>query len=399
MKFVSFFSGALGLDLGIEHAGLTCLAACENDRHACETIRKNRPELPLYSCDVRELTHPKILSELGLRSGDIDAVVGGPPCQAFSTAGKRRSLEDERGNVFLHFVRLATALKPRWLVIENVRGLLSAPLEHRPHLERGPQYSPLRAEESPGGALARVIAILENEGYAATFELYDAANFGAPQRRERVVLIAGRDGERVPHLVPTHDRREWVTFQEATSGLAEEHEYVPLRENQIEFIKLLGPGQNWRDLPKDLHRAALGGAYESGGGRVGFFRRVAWDAPTPTLTTNPTMPATLLAHPTELRPLSVQEYRRVQGFPDDWEFSGATSAKYRLLGNAVPIALAKQIGLHLVTIAEGRSRDLVAAGRTSRYRNTSEREWAEKYCVAGQGHIDEDARLDRRGYV
>jgi len=120
-KFVSFFAGARGLDLGLEQAGWECLAANEFNRVACETIRLNAPELPLYDTDIRELTAERLTADLGLGRMELFAIVGGPPCQAFSTAGRRLGLNDARGNVFLHFLDLIGSLKPKYAVFENVR--------------------------------------------------------------------------------------------------------------------------------------------------------------------------------------------------------------------------------------------------------------------------------------
>ena len=383
VRFISFFSGALGLDLGLEQAGFRCLAANEIEPRACETIRLNRPRLNLYDCDIRELSAEGILRDLRLSYGDIDLVAGGPPCQAFSTAGKRRSLDDDRGNLVLHFLNVALSLNPQWIVLENVRGLLSAPIRHRPHNLRGGKNPALRADELPGGALARVITILEDAGFGATFCLYDAANFGVPQRRERLILIANRDAEAVPYLAPTHSQDDWVTFKEAVAGLPRKHEYIELRESQLKYLEYIGSGENWRALPKRLQKAAMGKAFLASGGRVGFYRRVAWNAPSPTLVTSPTMPATLLAHPEKFRPLSVEEYKRLQGFPDSWELSGSTTQKYRQLGNAVPVGLAKHLGRHLLHGPKKNSEALTTSKfATSRYSFTSDREWRRQYAAA-----------------
>jgi DNA (cytosine-5)-methyltransferase 1 len=361
--FLSFFSGALGLDLGLEQAGLSPLGANEIDRHAVETIRANRPAFPLFACDIRSL---------GV--GDFEqspfAVVGGPPCQAFSTAGRRRGLADERGNVFLHFVDLAVALGPKYIVIENVRGLLSAPLVHRPLAERGDR--PLEAEEQPGGALREIVSRLERGGYGVSFELYNVANFGVPQCRERVVMIAASGGRRVPHLCPSHVGH-WETVRSALAGV-ERGEYVPFRRGREKYFRLISEGENWRSLPVRLQREALGGAFHSTGGRVGFCRRVAWDKPSPTLVTCPSMPATELGHPEELRPLSIGEYKRLQTFPDDWTVCGPLSAQYRQIGNAVPVEFGRAIGRHLLALEAGVSLE-GSSVRLSRYRSTDEDSW------------------------
>jgi DNA (cytosine-5)-methyltransferase 1 len=133
LKALSFFSGCMGLDLGLEKEGIQVLLACEIDAAARKTIEINRPDMALIG-DIRDYSATEIREKAGLSSTDeIDVIVGGPPCQAFSSAGKRQGFNDERGNVFLTFIDLITELKPRFAVIENVRGLLSAPLKHRPH--------------------------------------------------------------------------------------------------------------------------------------------------------------------------------------------------------------------------------------------------------------------------
>jgi DNA (cytosine-5)-methyltransferase 1 len=123
----------------------------------------------------------------------------------------------------------------------------------------------------------------------------------------------------------------------------------------VTYLKRIGPGQNWRSLPPDLQRQALGRAYFSSGGRTGFLRRLAWDEPSPTLLTSPIMPATLLAHPEEDRPLSVEEYARIQTFPDEWTFAGTTTQKYRQIGNAVPVLLGRAIGVQVKTYLQNQT--------------------------------------------
>lgn len=372
MKYLSFFTGAMGLDLGLERAGWTCLGANEYDPVACRTIRANRPDLPVLETDIRSLSPVAIQASIGVAPGSIDAVVGGPPCQAFSTAGRRQGLNDDRGNVFLHFIELAVALEPQVIVIENVRGLLSAPLQHRPHSERGEGYPPLADDERPGGALATIVEMLHDAGYGVSFRLYDTSLFGVPQIRERVVLIATAGGRIAPHLVPLVSEPPIV--REALIGLDGEQEHGRLRASQQKYLPLVPAGKNWRSLPPECQADALGGAFTSGGGRTGFLRRVSWDQPSPTLVTDPSMPATLLAHPEELRPLSIQEYKRLQTFPDDWKVEGTTAQKYRQLGNAVPVEFGRHVGAHI----SGWLKGSLLAGRTEttcRYRNTDESSW------------------------
>ncbi len=372
MRYLSLFSGALGLDLGLERAGWQCVGVSEIDKQACATIRANRPGLRLFEGDVRELSAFRVCQELGIGVGELDAVVGGPPCQAFSTAGKRQGLNDERGNVFLHFVELALDLRPRVVLIENVRGLLSAPLVHRPHEERGTGFPALSEAEQRGGALKEILGRFERAGYGVSFRLYDTSLYGVPQVRERLVIVAERDGRVMPP-VPTGSGV--VTLREALAGLTDRHDFVPLRSRVVPYLPFVSPGENWRVLEPEMAKAAMGGAYLSDGGRTGFLRRLAWDKPSPTLLTLPNMPATLLGHPEELRPLSVQEYKRIQTFPDEWVVCGKIADQYRQVGNAVPVEFARRVGEHVAGWLAGK-RVRGSSVATSRYRGTDEVGWS-----------------------
>ena len=129
---------------------------------------------------------------------------------------------------------------------------------------------------------------------------------------------------------------------------------------------MIPEGGNWKDLPKDIIPIAMGGAYESGGGKVGFYRRLSYSQPAPTITTAPAQKATMLCHPTQDRPLSIKEYARIQQFPDEWIFVGTTAAKYKQIGNAVPIGLARAIGEAIIATADNSSTIV-----TKRFRGTS----------------------------
>jgi DNA (cytosine-5)-methyltransferase 1 len=382
---LSFFSGAMGLDIGLENSGFNIKLACEIDKHCQDTIRLNHSNLPLIG-DVREYNAEQVREISGTVDQDIDLVVGGPPCQAFSTAGKRRGLNDDRGHVFLDFVQLCIDLNPRYFVIENVRGLLSAPMSHRPHKYRGEDFLELSEDEKRGGALKFVLEMIRKAGYGVSFNLYDSANYGVPQRRERVIIICSRDGQISPFIPPTHSGdayqqfeefnklKKWNTFRDAVNGL-EEKTHVKFPEARLRFYKMLGPGQYWKDLPEELHQEALGTAYFSKGGRTGFFRRIAWDKPSPTLVTSPIQKATDLGHPEENRPLSIEEYARVQMFPDNWQFSGPLIQIYKQIGNAVPVGLGEALGEHILHLLNGISVDNVLTFRYSRYRKTSHLDW------------------------
>ena len=354
---ISLFSGAMGLDLGLEAAGsgLRTAVALELNRMAVETIKLNRPKLPVINRPIQKVKTDEILKQAGLKVGEAFLVTGGPCCQSFSTAGKRESLGDkERGGLFRHFKRVVRDAQPRFFVMENVKGILSAAVCHRPLNKRGPGWPPLSRDEELGSALRVIRRELADLGYYVIFGLLNCADYGVPQKRYRVVFIGSRDGEFIALPKPTHaefanGKAEWITFRHALKDLNEKKpEYGKFTPERLGFLKQLRAGQNWTDLPKKFQRKALGAAYKSWGGRCGFCRRLDWDEPSPTLTTAPDGRATTLCHPSKLRPLTIGEYARLQQFPSDWQFVGSTGQKYIQIGNAVPTGLGCAIGKALL---------------------------------------------------
>jgi DNA (cytosine-5)-methyltransferase 1 len=377
---LSFFSGAMGLDQGIEQAGFDIRLACEVDKYCRQTITLNKPNMALIG-DINNYSTDEILSYAGLsRKDDVDLIVGGPPCQAFSTAGKRNGFNDDRGNAFLTYLGIALDIRPKYLVIENVRGLLSCPMTHRPHDMRGNDFPDLTLDELPGGALNFILSIIKKSGYGFSFNLYNAANFGTPQTRERVVIVCSRDGMKPPFLVPTHsdeqdsNLKKWITFKQATKGIAFHH-HLTFPEKRLRYYRMLKQGQNWKSLSLDLQKEALGNSFYSGGGKTGFLRRLAWDKPSPTLVTHPAMPATDLAHPEEDRPLSIEEYKRIQEFSDSWMLAGPLIEQYKQVGNAVPASLGKAIGSLVFKLLKAEKIEADLSFNYSRYKNTSDNDW------------------------
>ena len=398
-RYLSFFSGALGLDLGLEKAGLVPLSANEINPTICETIRLNRPNIKLFPQDIRDVTDAMIKSEFGIKTGELFAIVGGPPCQAFSTAGRRLGLNDDRGNVFLHFIDLIAKLQPKYAVFENVRGLLSAPLRHRPHSERGTQYPAMEIDEQPGGALLKILDLLEKAGYTTTFTLYNTANFGVPQIRERLIFFASRDGSGIPYISPTHSQngedglKPWVSIRKALEKLPKgPHSHSRFPETRLKYLGMLKAGQNWRNLPAEVQRKAMGESWNAGGGKTGFYRRLDWEKPSPTLVTRPTMPATTLCHPSELRPLSIEEYAAIQTFPSDFVFCGKLDEKYLQIGNAVPPKFAEHIGKHLIAFDRGELKHSKYV-QLSRYRGTDDVSWRRNVAIYSSLFTEPDCDL------
>jgi len=314
---ISLFSGAGGLDLGLESAGLSVSVSQEFDSDAVETLRANGRNV--VEGDIRELLRRDPKCRV-LSCRRPFAVVGGPPCQSFSLAGKRLGITDDRGRLYASFLSVAKSLNPRFLVMENVRGLVSLP-----------------------NVLNNILNDFRRIGYAPVYGVLNAANYGSPQRRERLIIIGSRDSEKIDLPAPTHAGK-WRTFGDAVRGLRDNGlgtRFSPRTERLLSYVP---EGGNWRSLPPRLQKEALGNVDLHKGGCCGFLRRLSFNKPSPTLMTSPTQRKTLLAHPKETRPLSVREYSRIQEFPDSWQFAGSVASQYRQIGNAVPIALGNAIG-------------------------------------------------------
>ncbi|WP_405075861.1 DNA cytosine methyltransferase [Ligilactobacillus acidipiscis] len=384
---LSFFTGAGGLDLGMLQAGIKPILVNEIDKYARKSISKNFPEAGLVG-DVNNLTVDKIYEYANVpKNTPIDYVFGGPPCQAFSTAGKRRGYKDSRGDVFIKYLNLIGQLKPRYVVIENVRGLLSVPI----------LLSEKDGKGIKGGVLFYALKKLQSFGYAVSFNLYNAANFGAPEIRERVVIIAKRGNEKVNYLQPTNEENgffnlpKWKTLGEAIEGLDKKQNYVEYPHKRFKYLKFIPEGGNWRSLPIKLQKEAMGKSYYLPGGKTGFLRRLSMAKPAPTLVTHPTMPATDLIHPRENRPLSVEEYSRIQGFPDDWYIEGSLLEKYKQIGNAVPVPLGKAIGERILKDEAGIKEKVPKEFKFSRYKNTDEETWEKQALIRiKEGTMDMD---------
>lgn len=369
---LSFFSGAMGLDIGMKQGGISALLACEFNKACRETIYTNDSNIGLIG-DINKYDAKTILSMAKIPSGrKVDVIFGGPPCQAFSTAGQRRAFNDSRGNVFLKYLDIVKEISPTYVVIENVRGLISAPY-------------PYKNSEKPikGGAFQIILDTLKAMGYAVSFNLYNAANFGAPQIRERMVIIGKKGTDKVNYLKPTNSENgeyglpKWNTLGDAINPIEKlEQHFINFPEKRLKFFRLLKEGQYWKDLPEELQKEAMGKSYYLGGGKTGFYRRTSFSRPSPTLVTSPTMPATDLCHPVENRPLSVEEYKAIQGFPMDWRICGKIEDQYKQIGNAVPIRLGRAIAKTILDDINGTEpNDKFKDFPYSRYKYTSDLNW------------------------
>ena len=212
----------------------------------------------------------------------------------------------------------------------------------------------MEVDELSGSAIRQIIAEVGLLGYRTSFSVVDAADYGAPQHRLRFVMIGAREGGTPEMIAPTHGERPGLqifrSIRDAIFDLqAHPGAHSEYTEDVAKYFRLVPPGGNWRSLPKELQREALGKAsFEAGGGKTGFFRRLSWDAPAPTITGRANRKGSALCHPEAIRPLSVRECARLQGFPDDWEFTGAMNRQYMQVGNSVPVQLGFAIGRTLL---------------------------------------------------
>lgn len=220
----SFFTGAMGLDLGLEKVGLAPTLANELDAACCETIRLNRPEVTLIEEDVSRLNAKRLRAEREF-DGDVFLMVGGPPCQSFSSGGKRSALSDPRGNLVYQYLRLIDEVRPKYFIFENVANFTTAALQHRPIADRPGQHwslkryeeegsliddgrAPMMEHELSGSAIREVLEVVRQLNYHVNFGVLDAADYGAPQHRLRFVMLGSRDWP-APNLPkPTHGSPE-----------------------------------------------------------------------------------------------------------------------------------------------------------------------------------------------
>lgn len=326
-KCIELFAGAGGLALGLEQAGFESLGLVELDKHACATLRTNRPNWNVIEEDVVEVAEKDLLQLFNIKQGDLDLLSGGYPCQSFSYAGAKKGLDDIRGTMFFYYAEFLKQLKPKMFLAENVKGLKT---------------------HDNGNTLQTMIKVFEDIGYDVEWQILNAWNYGVAEKRERIVIIGKRK-----------DLKEQINFTYPTP-----HEYKPVLkdvlkdvpesvgakypESKKKVFDLVSPGGCWRDLPDDVARDYMKSCYFMGGGRTGIARRLSWDEPCLTLTCAPAQKQTDRCHPDESRPFTTREYARIQSFPDEWEFSGKMSNIYKQIGNAVPVGLAKNVGISII---------------------------------------------------
>lgn len=298
MKVISLFSGAGGLDLGLVQSGHTIVWANDNDIDACETYRNNIGDHIICS-DIEDVNLNTI--------PDAEVIVGGFPCQGFSMANKSRAIDDERNKLYKYFVKVVATKKPKYFLAENVRGILS--------LEKGE-------------AIKTIVNDFKKIGYDVQYQLFNMANYGVPQTRQRVIIAGTREDleKRFSFPKPTHTKDSWVSIAEALSDIPE-----PLCENDT--------------IPNHIYSK-----YKITNRNFTGHRKTDPLKPSPTILArgNGKGGVCAIQHPNNHRRMSVRESSVIQTFPMNFVFSGKMNSMYRQVGNAVPVLFAKYLGLQLM---------------------------------------------------
>jgi DNA (cytosine-5)-methyltransferase 1 len=349
-SYISLFSGAMGLDLGIEEAGGELLLTNDIDKGAVATIRKNRPNVPVIDTSVADVAGQEVLELAGIKRGQLDLLCGGPPCQSFSVYGNRQGAVDPRGQLVFEYIRMLNETFPKTFIMENVRGLHSMALVPKKQSHNATGYQSWMSEK--GSLLKILIEEIRSIGYNVQGYLVNSVNYGAPQIRERLFLVGSRIGPppRIPN--PTHSNRPeegLLPFRTLRDVIGDDFvdqfpEIMDFSARKKKYLSLVPPGGNWRSLPIDLQKESMGKSWYLKGGRSATWRRLSWDFPSPTVVTMPNHASTSMCHPEHIRALTVGECAAIQEFPDSWDFCGTTAEKYRQIGNAVPVRLGRIAG-------------------------------------------------------
>lgn len=326
---IELFAGAGGLALGLEKAGFKTLGLIEIDKHAADTLKKNRPNWNVIQDDIANVSKLDLEHLFNLKKGELDLLSGGAPCQSFSYAGNRLGLEDARGTLFYHYAKFLRKLKPKLFLFENVRGLLS---------------------HDNGRTYKTILDIFQQSGYTIDEnckKVLNAWDYGVPQKRERLFTIGVRNDlvGKVELIMPQPKQykpvlRDILLDCPKSSGAS-------YSEKKKAIFQLVPAGGYWKDIPQDIAKDYMKSCWNMGGGRTGILRRLSLDEPSLTVLTSPSQKQTDRCHPFEERPFTVRENARCQTFPDDWNFCGSISQQYKQIGNAVPINLAFEIGLSI----------------------------------------------------
>lgn len=347
-RCLDFFCGIGGLTIGMDRAGIDTIGGIDSWELAGKTFEQNL-DLPCLVSDLKETTVEEIERSFGIRSEEIDVIVGGPPCQGFSTVGKR-DIDDPRNQLWKHYRDLVDEIRPFYIVIENVEGMIV---------------------DNDGVVKENVIDAFNEIGYQMKAKVLKSAKYGVPQFRKRSIFLGWLDGvSEVKYPEPTHHESGYVTVEEAIFDLpdlgpgekAEEYDSPPQTEYQaerragaeelrnheaanhsdklVERMSHVSDGGNRTEIPDELQ--------PSSGYHNSYSRLASWK-PAVAVTSNMRKPSSArCTHPKQDRGLTVREGLRLQTFDDDFVPLGRRTLQYDLVGNAVPPFLAEAIGEEVV---------------------------------------------------
>ena len=360
---IDLFSGAGGLSAGFEQAGFRLLAANDLDEYASATYRVNNPKTRFLSGPLERISAEDFLGAVGLRHGELDALIAGLPCQAFSVNNHQRGIHDQRSGLFRDYLRIVSGIMPRFVVIENVTGIAST---------------------NDGIVFDEIMNKLSGLGYCVDARILRAEEYGVPQERRRVFFLGTRDSNSVKWPKPTHtgydhilrnsrDLKPLITVADAISDLPplaygqglDEMPYT--EEAHSEYQRMLragsrcvfnhvaarlGPinrerithipqGGSWRDLPHHLLPTGMKRARRSD--HTKRYGRLHPDRQACTILTKCDLHWGAYIHPEQSRTLTVREAARLQSFPDSFRFKGNKSEQYKQVGNAVPPLVAQSV--------------------------------------------------------
>lgn len=316
-SIVDLFAGVGGLSMGFDDNGFTTVMANDFDKHAANTFKLNHPHVKFIDGDVAKITEDLIKKSIG--STQVDVLMGGIPCQSFSMAGRRirRGIDnsnDPRHFLYKEYFRILDILRPKVAIIENVKGILS----------------------SHGGEIIKeILYSFEDRGYKADYKLLDASDYGIPQARQRVVIVANKISQK--NVFPEKHNKK-VPVGDVLKNIprnSKNHEKRYLTGETLRRVKLIKPGQNWTYLPKEMQTKSI---------HSGAYGRIDPSKPSKTLTTRFDTPSVgYVTHPIEDRTLTVREGARIQTFPDNFIFTGPRMQQYKQVGNAVPVKLGYEL--------------------------------------------------------
>lgn len=309
---ISTFAGAGGSSLGYSMAGYHELLAVEWDNNAVETFKLNFPGVPVYHGDIAKLSVDECMALAGLTGPrQLDVLDGSPPCQGFSTAGKR-ILDDPRNQLFREYVRLLRGLQPKVFVMENVSGMVKGKMKL---------------------VFAEIMRELKASGYVVSARLLNAMYFNVPQSRERMIFIGVREDL---GIAPSHPKAQSrpVTFGSISeSGLT-----CDLDDKQRACWQKIPQGGNWQNLPKSMRpNARYSDAY----------RKLDTEKPSYTLPKTVHFVTGTFLHPLELRHISMLEMSRIGSYPDSFTFVGSYEKRLERIGNSVPPLFMRAIARHI----------------------------------------------------